>query len=299
MSTNPLPERFQDMIEQQKYDFLIEVSTQQIRKIYNVAEIRVRDGGLAFDVGDQKVGQFFLDNLIDRIKDVLPEKWPTIIEDYFVRLQDRSDAYDYFFKDLDYSKQFLKLVIKPDSMNTSFEDFVTWVDFEGTHTCLVFDFQDQLYYIHKDKADLWQVKHSSLMQMGLDNLMAEKIEVKEIVLGEKTHVYCFFSGDFSSAYLLNLYRNFHIPIGPLGALVSIASKSFSMVLPLQSSEDLVVLPHMMGMAAEFAKQNGGISNSPYWFDGKKFQIFGLRKDEKNNWGIEIPNELLEKIYSQR
>ncbi len=293
MNTYPLPQRYKGLIDTAAYNLLLEISTVQIKRIYKVEQVSIDEGSIFFQI-EEKEARFHLDNLIDRIKKTESHNWQAVIEQYFDKLQDRTDAYDYFFKDFDHSREFLKLVVKPDAAKIPSEEFVSRVDFPGTRSYLVFDFQDQFYYIRKDKAAEWEKEEDFLIRVALDNLMKEPIRTHELVMGGEIPVFCYFSGDFAAAHLLNLHRNPDFPIGTLGAVVVIASKSVSFAAPINATTDLLVLPYLAGAAAEFTKDYGAITPNPYWFDGTVFYPFTTSKQME----IQFPEKLLEKIYGQ-
>ena len=184
------------------------------------------------------------------------------------------------------------MLIKPDDLLLNFEEYITKVHFPETLTFLVLDFEDQFHYVRKDRVSEWEQSTEQLFQIALGNISLEDIEVKEYEYNEQFKVFALFSGDFASAFTIELERNAPFAVSEHGTLLAIPTKGTSFLHPITHSDVIDLVATIYPTVEEFYNEDtGNINTEFYWFYGNEFQIFPKTQNEDGTITISLPNEL--------
>jgi hypothetical protein len=221
------------------------------------------------------------------------EDWKGLIYEHFDKLKDKRSAYNYFFKDFDYASQFLRVLVKPEDINflDNISDYIHRIDFPKTKTFLVLEFEEQFRYIRREDIIEWAKPEEELFEIGISNIPAEEIEIKEYLFSDKFTVYIFFSGDYSSAFLLDIKNNADYAIGAYGALITIPTKGTAYAHPIESSDILDLIEQLYPTIEQFYNEDpGSITTNFYWYFNDKFMIFPIGQDDNGAY-IKLPDEL--------
>jgi hypothetical protein len=146
-----LPDNYQDLIDETNYAQFLEKCLTVLEEL-NVQVISFDNGDITYYKSDGEEAHYYLDNLLRKYVQLDGEEKGEEIKNHFRKLQDKAEAYRYFFKDFNYAKQFLKVLVKPSDIVPNFDDFISRCDYPNLSTFLVFDFEEQFQYIRKDRA---------------------------------------------------------------------------------------------------------------------------------------------------
>lgn len=182
-----VPNNYKNLISQSDYEIFVNQCLNVLKDL-GVDVISYENGDITYK-GKNEDSHYFMDNLVRKYVQFDKESQLTEIKDHFKKLQETPYAYDYLFKDFDYAKQFLKVLIKPTDINPKIEDFVTRIDYPDLLTVLVLDFEDRFHYIRKDEANLWEVDYEILFKIALENISQENVEIRKHLFDDKFDVY--------------------------------------------------------------------------------------------------------------
>lgn len=286
-----IPEDYKNFLSQKEFDEVVDLSLHHLEQL----DFKVKDvegGKITIKQEEDDDRYFFLDNLVRKIAQLEKELWSDEIIAHFTKLQDRSDAYNFLYKDFEHAVKYLKVLIKADDLIPNSEEYVTRVDFKDTLTFLVFDFEDQFHYIRCDNAKEWDETNDQLFEVALDNISNEDIDIKEYEYEEQFQVFILFSGDFASSFIIELERNVPFAIGEFGTLIAIPTKGSAFIHPI-STDNIIELVHVLYPQIEefYNEDTGNINLEFYWFNRGQFQIFPKIKNEDGTITISLPNEL--------
>jgi hypothetical protein len=123
-----LPDDYKDLINEKDYAVFLK-SCLTVLQGLNINVISSDNGDILYKNKDGEEAHYYLDNILRKYVLLDIDEREQEIERHFRQLQDKSDAYNYFFKDFEYARQFLKVVIKPIEMVKKFNEFVHRLDF--------------------------------------------------------------------------------------------------------------------------------------------------------------------------
>jgi hypothetical protein len=246
---------------------------------------------MEWDEGNRK--QFYLDNLIRNLRNVEKQEWEREIILHFDKLEDKSKAYDYLYKDFEYAAQYLKVMVKPsDFMSVDVSGYVKRIDFPGTFTFLIFDFQEQFRYITSDRASEWGKAEEELFEIALQNIAKEEVEVSEYQFAERFNVFSFFSGDFSVSYLIDFEGLADDFKGHYGSMVAIPTKGSAFVHPIETTDVLELAATLYSTIEKFyAEDPSPITTMLYWYYEGQFKAFKYEVKDEDKLTISLPHEL--------
>jgi hypothetical protein len=300
-----LPESYEGVISRDDYNEVIEIAIDYHKK--NGLEITsIEEGTIIIDLDDTGNQQHrYLDNLVRVLASNDKEKWREIICTHFDKLKYNSSALDYLYKDFDYAKQFLRVLIKGENFHfgdSSIDiksEYVCQVDFPKTLTLLIIEFENQFHYVRKDKIGEWEISESELLKVAIENIPDEEVEAKQYEFANKFTVYIFFSGDFSASLILDIVNRADYSIGTFGSLIAIPTKGTAYAHPIESGDILelieVLNPTIIGF---YNDDPGSITTNYYWYFDNKFQVFPKGEDEKGTY-ITMPDDLFEILNEKR
>lgn len=301
---NTVPQSYSKLVNQKEYEFILACSIQEIEKLGRI--VSIEDGVItAKDLQDEdQEMKIYLGNLIKKCKQETTEEWIKIIGDHFGRLQINKSKSKYIHKDIDFAQNLIKVQVRMfDTMSDiSLDELVCREDMPGTYTFLVLDFDERFHFIRKDGIAEWEKSIDELFEIGFDNVVREKINVKEYTLKEDIEMFSFFDGDFSASYVIQLERNAPYAIGTFGSVVTIPSKGVALVHPINGETALDFISTVIDTQQAFYRQDPvPITDTFYWFYESKFYPFAeMEKDGKDY--ITYPKEfwqMIEKLDAQR
>jgi len=237
----------------------------------------------------------YLDNLVRILPGNNKDKWAKIIYGHFDKLKDHSSAYNFLFKDLEYSAQFLRVLIKgSDLYKDELDHFVTRCDFPETNTFLVLEYEQQFRYVTKENIAEWGKSPDELFDIALSNTPGDEVEVKECIFADKFTVYMFLSGDYSPSLLLNvMVAGGDFGRGAYGAMIAIPAKGAAFIHPIESGEILELVKILAPTVDKFYNEDpGSITTNFYWLYGDKIEKFPTGEDG-NGYYVRLPQPLLE------
>jgi hypothetical protein len=288
-----LPENYMDLVDEKNYVIFLDKCL-AILKNLKVNVVSSDDGDIKYLNSDKEEAHYFLDNLLRKYLQLEEiEKDKEIIR-HFSKLQDKSDAYKYLFKDFEYAKQFLKILVRPAEMLPNYEEFIYRSDFPNLLTFLVLDFEEQFKYIRNDSVIEWQVTDKELFEIAIENLSNENVEVKEYQFGDKFTVYILFNGDFSASYTLLLEEKLEFSIGAFGSLIAIPTKGTALIHPIETNEVLDLIEILNPLVQQFYNEDpGSITLDFYWFYKREYYMFDKTLDGERAITIKLPKKLIE------
>jgi hypothetical protein len=196
-----LPEDYSNLVDEKGYEIFLNKCLSILKNLgYNV--VSFDNGDIVYEKENCEKAHFYLDNLLrvylqadDRDKD-------TEIQNHFSKLKDQTKAYDYLYKDFDYAKQFLKVLLKADDILPNNHGFVYQNNYPSLLTFLVLDFEDQFHYVNRNEVSLWETDELELFEIAKENIRKEDIEIMQYNYEDKYDVFVLISGDFSASYTL-------------------------------------------------------------------------------------------------
>lgn len=287
-----MPTSYGNLLNFKEYNHLTDLVVNLLTKLYPNAPMDITELGMGtiyIDRGEDKL-TLNLDNLIRKVAKQEIGGWQRIIELHFTALKDNTPAYTYLFKDYDYAKQFLKVLIKPDDImpSDSLELYVYRVDFPSTITFLVLDFEEQLHYINKENAKKWEITTEELFEEAKQNILNEEMTVYEYGFANKFTVYSINNGDFAASFAIFFSEGTEGCIGKYGSLVAIPAKGTVLVHPIETNEVLELILLLEPIVTEtFNNAPSNISSNYFWYDGKQFHLFPIANNK-----IRLPEKLL-------
>ncbi len=292
-----LPDNYKDLIDEKNYAVFLDKCLATLDDL----DIKVTgsdNGDITYQKDDEKEAHYYLDNLLRKYVQLDDNERDEEIRSHFNKLQDKTVAYDYLFKDFDYAKQFLKVLVKPTDIAPNSGDFISRHDYPNLFTFLVFDFEEQFHYIRKDKAEEWQVAYEELFKIALDNISKEEIDIKEYLFGDKFTVYILFNGDFSASYTILIEDKLDFAIGTYGSLLAIPTKGTAFIHPIETKDVLDLIEILHNTIDKFYNEDpGNISTDFYWYYKGTFDTFDKIFNDDKTITIKMPDRLNE-MYNE-
>ncbi|MEZ4687311.1 MAG: hypothetical protein R3B47_14960 [Bacteroidia bacterium] len=292
-----MPTRFEAFLEEESYALLLDLC---LDHLHGRAEIhRVENGLIILGLGDINEMQCALDNLVRQIHSLPEESWRERVINHFGQLWETLADHDENMKRLqDFSqvKSMLRLRVYPNSFGHEEvrNELVSRVDFEGTFTCLVLDYDNRFQLVTKDLTGFWNIPSEVLFTLAQTNVNREKFEVSSIGVADGPDVYAFFSGELAASFLLDFEENAHFAKGRFGSLVAIPSKNAAFCVPIDDKRYLAYMKLLAPLMLQFYEQGPGqINRHFYWYNDGRFERFEQEEAEDGQTDY-IPPENLRK-----
>ncbi len=291
-----MPEDYQRFISNKDYQQVVKLCCDHL-KAMGVKVVQIKGGTITIkgDEGNEKY--YHLDNLVRRLSPLDKPDWSAEIRTHFEKLQDQTSAYEFFYKDFEYTSKYLKIQVKADDALPNPDQLMLRVDFPGTYTCLVFDFEDQFSYINREKAGEWNKSDQVLFDIALQQVAKEEMEVKEYELGNRFQTFTVFSGDFSACYLLEFEENLPFARGKFGSLIAIPTRGSAFIHPITSPDVMDIMSILYPEVEHFYHEDpGSITLNLYWYYQGEFHLFPAKNNEEGKLLMSLPqrlNDLLE------
>ena len=250
------------------------------------------NGDIVYKGKDDEESHYFLDNLIRRYVQEDNDNKFSEIENHFKKLQETPHVYEYLFKDFDYAKQFLKVLIKPTDIAPKIDGFVTRTDYPDLLTFLVLDFEERFHYIRKDEANLWEIDYGDLFKIALHNISQESIDIRKHVFDDKFDVFVLLSGDFSASYSLLINSHLNLAIGKHGSLIGLPTKGTVFIHPITTKDVMDLTTTLYHEMEKFYNEDpSNISMDFYWYDKNEFKKFDRLWNDDGSLTISMPVDL--------
>ena len=286
-----VPDDYKNLISQTDYKTLIEQCLDVLQKL-EIEVISHANGDIVYKGKNDKESHYFLDNLVRRYVQTNEKDKYAEVEAHFKKLQETPHSNEYLFKDYDYAKQFLKVLVKPTDIAPKIEDFVTRVDYPNLLTVLVLDFEERFHYIRKDEADLWGVDYDDLFKVALNNISQEDIDVRKHLFDDRFDVFVLLSGNFSASISLLISSHLDFAIGKHGSLIGLPTKGTAFIHPITRKDVMDLTTSLYHEMEKFYDEDpGNISMDFYWYDNKGFQMFDSIWNDDGTLTISMPEDL--------
>ena len=288
-----LPEDYSNLVDEKGYEIFLNKCISTLKNLgYNI--VSFDNGDIVYEKENCEKAHFYLDNLLrvylqadDRDKD-------TEIQNHFLKLKDQTKAYDYLYKDFDYAKQFLKVLLKADDILPNNHGFVYQNNYPSLLTFLVLDFEDQFHYVNRNEVSLWETDELELFEIAKENIRKEEIEIMQYNYEDKYDVFVLISGDFSASYTLLIEQEFDFAIGQFGTLVALPTKGTAFLYPIQKDDVLDVIVTIYPTVEQFFNEDpGNITLDFYWYYNGQYEIFEKESNGDGTITIKNPKKLID------
>jgi hypothetical protein len=288
-----LPEDYVNLIDEKGYEIFLNKCLQALKELnYKVKSFD--NGDIVYEKENSCEAHFYLDNLLRKYIQADDSEKNKEIQSHFTKLKDQTKAYDYLYKDFDYAKQFLKVLLKADDILPNNDYFVCQKHYQGILTYLVLDFEEQFHYVEKRKVHLWGINENELFEIAKDNIRKEEIEINQYNYEDKYDVFVLLNGDFSASYTLLLEQELDFAIGRLGTLVALPTKGTAFLYPIEKDNVLDVIVTIYPSIEQFFNEDpGNITLDFYWYYNGQYQIFEKEPNDDGTITINNPKKLTE------
>lgn len=294
-----IPADYQHIMDQKGYERLVNYALSYFREKGDKV-VSLKDGMLTIKDEDGKALKYGFDNLVRMLTGVEQDDWESIIYSHFNKINFSDDAYNYFFKDYDHARQYLKVLIKHEAImaNEFAKDLVLRTDFPGTRTVLVFDYENQFRYLKMEEIAGWNIPRHNLFEEALNNVAAEELNINKMAHDDGWEFYSFFSGDFSASRMIELEKYFDFCVGQFGALVAIPTKGSTFVSPLTDNRVTARIEVIAPLVAQFFEQDpGNITNNFYWVYQGVIEPFPTQSTGDGYVTVKLPQSLVRLLDS--
>jgi hypothetical protein len=289
-----IPADYKHIMDQPGYERMIDLVFTYFRE-KGEKVVALKDGMLTVKGEDGKDLKFGFDNLVRMLTGAEKEDWESIIYSHFNKINFSDDAYNYFFKDYDHAKQYLKVLVKHEAIqqNEFAKDLVLRTDFPGTCTVLVFDYENQFRYLKKDEVADWELPDAALFTEALNNVSEETVTINRMAHDDGWEFFSFFSGDFSASRMIELEKYYDFAAGQFGALVAIPTKGSSFVAPLTDNRVTARIETIAPLVSQFFEQDpGNITNRFYWVYQGAIESFPTQSAGDGYVTVKLPQSLV-------
>ena len=286
-----LPDDYANLIDEKGYKVFLDKCLSILYDLgYKVTSSD--NGDIIYEKEDSDEAHFYLDNLLRKYIQADPDKKDIEILTHFKQLSDQTKAYDYLYKDFDYAKQFLKILLKADDILPNNDDFVYQRNYPELLTFLVLDFEEQFHYVKKNEVYQWEIDELELFEIAKENISKEEIEIKQFNFHDKYDVFALFSGDFSASYTLLIEQELDFAIGRFGTLIALPTKGTAFLYVIETNEVLDVISTIYSTIEQFFNEDpGNITLDFYWYFEGQFQLFNKTLNEDGSISISKPKKL--------
>lgn len=294
-----LPTRFESYLDEEKYGLLMDLCLDHLR---GRAEVHAVDNGLIIlGLGDINEMQCALDNLVRQVHKLPVDSWREKVIEHFGQLWETLADHDdnmKRLKDFNEVKPLLRLRVYPDSFGH--EDvrdaLVKRVDFKGTFTCLVLDYDNRFQLVTSDLMSFWKIPSEDLFDYAQKNVNRQKMDMSSIGVADGPDVFAFFSGELAASFLLDFEENAHFAKGRYGSLVAIPSKNAAFCVPIDDKRYLEYIKLLAPLMLQFYEQGPGqINRYFYWYNDGRFERFEHKKGSDGQTEYIAPENLLKRI----
>lgn len=295
-NTITLPKNYADLIDRKGYEIFLNKCLSTLKDLgYNIRSYD--NGDIVYEKEDSEEAHFYLDNILRKYLQANEGEKDTEILTHFTKLKDQSKAYDYLYKDFDYAKQFLKVLLKADDILPNNDDFVFQKHFPQLLTFLVLDFEEQFHYAERKRVSEWKVEEDELFSIALNNVRQENIEIKQYTFDDKYEAFALFSGDFSASYSLLIEQELDFAIGKFGSLIALPTKGSTFLYPIETDDVLDVIVTIYPTIEQFFNEDpGNITLDFFWYYKGRFELFGKTPNEDGTINISKPEKLNELFH---
>lgn len=294
-----IPGDYKHIIDQAGYEKMVSISLDYFREKGDKV-LSLADGMLTVKGEDGKDLKYGFDNLVRMLMGAQHDDWESIVYSHFNKINFSDDAYNYFFKDYEHAKQYLKVLIKHEAImgNEFAQDLVIRTDFPGTRTVLVFDYENQFRYLKGEEIVEWRLSPAILFEEALNNVALEEVNINKMTHEDGWDFYSFFSGDFSASRMIELERYFDFTVGPFGSLVAIPTKGSTFVAPLTDNRVTARIEVIAPLVAQFFEQDpGNITNNFYWVYQGMIESFPTQSNGDGYVTVKLPPSLVRLLDS--
>jgi hypothetical protein len=294
-----IPGDYKHIMDQPGYEKMVNISLGYFREKGDKV-LSLTDGMLTVKGEDGKDLKYGFDNLVRMLTGAQHEDWESIIYSHFNKINFADDAYNYFFKDYEHAKQYLRVLVKHEAImdNEFAKDLVIRVDFPGTRTVLVFDYDNQFRYLKNEEIVDWNLTLPILFEEALNNVSSEEVNINKMTHEDGWDFYSFFSGDFSASRMIELERYFDFTVGQFGALVAIPTKGSTFVAPLNDNRVTARIETIAPLVAQFFEQDpGNITNNFYWVYQGEIESFPTQSTGDGYVTVKLPQSLVRLLDS--
>ena len=286
-----LPDDYANLIDEKGYKIFLDKCLSTLYDLgYKVTSSD--NGDIIYEKEDSDEAHFYLDNLLRKYIQADLDKKDIEILTHFKQLSDQTKAYDYLYKDFDYSKQFLKILLKADDILPNNDDFVYQRNYPELLTFLVLDFEEQFHYVKKNEVYQWEIDDLELFEIAKENISNEEIEIKQFNFHDKYDVFALFSGDFSASYTLLIEQELDFAIGRFGTLIALPTKGSAFLYIIEKNDVLDVIATIYSTIEQFFNEDpGNITLDFYWYFEGQFQIFNKTLNEDGSISFSKPQKL--------
>jgi hypothetical protein len=280
----PLPEAYSGIVNQEEYSAIVGLCKNYLNNVGQQL-LRIGEGEIVVAAGEDEK-HYFLDNLVRVLAQSERDEWEKLVNEHFDKNQEVPHALEYLYKDFEYAAQFVKAYIKPYDFfpEDQVKLHVHRIDLPQTITFLILDFNEQFHFVRREHIQEWNKSEEELFEIGLANIAAESIEIQEALFQEKYTVFSFFSGDFSSSFIIELERNASFAIGSYGSVVAIPTKGSAFVHPIESTDVMDLIGMLAGITQNFFNEDpGSITMNFYWFHDGVFELFPTEPGEEEGY----------------
>lgn len=289
-----IPNDYKHIMDQAGYEMMIDIVLNYFRdKGEKVTGLN--DGMLTVQGEDDKDLKYGFDNLVRILTGTEKDDWESIIYSHFNKINFSDDAYEYFFKDYDHARQYLRVLIKHEAIlgNEFAKDLIIRTDFPGTCTILVFDYENQFRYLKSEEVAEWKISHEALFDEALNNVAEEEVTINKMAHDDGWEFFSFFSGDFSASRMIELEKYYEFAVGKYGAMVAIPTKGSAFVAPLTDKQVTVRIENIAPLVSQFFEQDpGNITNNFYWAYQGKIEVFPTQSTGDGYVTVRLPESLV-------
>lgn len=292
-----IPQEYVHLMNQQQFNILLEIA-QQYFKDKGEEVIKIDNGYItAKEEGGEEM-KYGLDNIVRMLSPEPQENWESIIYTHFNKVNSSDSHLVYYRKDYEAAKPFLKVLIKDEAIleHEFAADIIYRIDFPGTCTILVMDYDNQFRYLRKEDIAEWEAGTDEIFLAALDNIAEEEITVNKVEHEGDIEMFLFFSGDFSAAKMLQFERNADFALGEYGSVIAMPTKGTAFTSPINQNNVIGILEVLTEPVSKFFNEDpGNITTSIYWYYQGVFRQFPETPSDKEGYvtiGIPAALELL-------
>lgn len=286
-----MPSEYAQLIDEAAYQQVLAMAEAYLSRKGRVTGIQ--PGMISVELGEGQEVQCGLDNLIRVIAQQEEGEWFEVIGQHFDRVHAHFHAKP-LQMDWKEARPYLKTRVYPENFGRPEirQQMVHRVDFEGTFTNLILDYEGRFHLLTKNMVARWDQSEEELFRVAQQNINQEEIQLTQGQMEDGTELYCFFSGDFSASYIVDFNHNAHFCMGKYGCLIALPTKGAVICVPINDQYVLERIRYLSPLVNEFyQKDPGHITNQFYWFDGTTFRRFRYEEDGQDKILIRLPVEL--------
>jgi hypothetical protein len=288
-----LPEGYSNLIDEKGYEIFLNNCLSTLKNLgYKV--VSFDEGDIVYEKENSEEAHFYLDNILRIYLQADEVDKDAEIQNHFSKLRDQTKAYDYLYKDFDYAKQFLKVLLKADDILPNNDDFVYQKHYPELLTFLVLDFEEQFHYVKSNEVYLWETNELELFEIAKNNIRKEEIEIKQYIFEDKYDVFVLLDGDFSASYTLLIDQELDFTVGQLGTLVALPTKGTAFLYPIEQDDILDVIVTIYPTVEKFFNEDPcNITLDFYWYYNGKYEKFEKEPNDDGTITIKNPKKLAE------